>query len=200
MSEGLEIIRADQELGMALLDLRENDADRELQMLRQMRSVNKLAKLVVLANGGSAIQLARTLDAGADGYLPQSLSREALVLSLKSVERGDKVFPTSLATQITRHQVDPTMDDAQDSSVRRLSGREREILLCLHWGEPNKTIARRYCCRPYARSASSGLQSISNPLDLSGARPGLRRHTARVRHNTRTAANALRHPVFRGLV
>ena len=143
LTEGLEVVKTHDDVGIVILDFSDNGSDGELQMVKQMRATNDDVKLVVLTNEMSARLLARALNAGADGYLLKSLSSKALVQSLRLVELGEKVFPTKLATMITSGQLDPTAAEARVSSVKGLSEREREILRCLLHGQSNKVIARQ---------------------------------------------------------
>ncbi len=143
LTEGLEVVKAHDGIGIVILDFSDNGSDAELQLLKQMRATNDVVKLVVLTNEMSARLLARALNAGADGYLLKSLSSKALVQSLRLVDLGEKVFPTKLATMITSGQLDPTAAEARVSSVKGLSEREREILRCLLHGQSNKVIARQ---------------------------------------------------------
>lgn len=143
-AEGLEVVKANDEIGIVILDFSSSEgSDAVLQILKQMRAANEDIKLIVLTNDMSALLLARALNAGADGYLLKSLSSKALVLSLRLVDLGEKVFPTKLATMITSGQLDPTAAEARMSSVKGLSEREREILRCLLHGQTNKVIARQ---------------------------------------------------------
>ena len=143
LTEGLEVVKAHDDVGIIILDFSDNGSDGELQMVKQMRATSDNVKLIVLTNEMSARLLARALNAGADGYLLKSLSSKALVQSLRLVELGEKVFPTKLATMITSGQLDPTAAEARVSSVKGLSEREREILRCLLHGQSNKVIARQ---------------------------------------------------------
>ncbi len=143
VTEGLEIVQSNDEIGIAILDFTNDGSDTELQILTQVRAANEDIKLIVLTNEMSALLLARALNAGADGFLLKSMSSEALVESLRLVDLGEKVFPTKLATMITSGQIDPTATEARVSAVKGLSGREREIMRCLVHGESNKVIARQ---------------------------------------------------------
>ena len=143
VTEGLELVKSNDEIGIVILDFSSDGSDSELQILKQMRAANEDIKLIVLTNDMSARLLARALNAGADGYLLKSLSSKSLVQSLRLVGLGEKVFPTKLATMIMSGQIDPALAEARVSSVKGLSGREREILGCLLHGQPNKVISRQ---------------------------------------------------------
>ena len=143
VTEGLELVKSNDEIGIVILDFSSDGSDSELQILKQMRAANEDIKLIVLTNDMSARLLARALNAGADGYLLKSLSSKSLVQSLRLVGLGEKVFPTKLATMLTSGPLDPAETEARVSSVKGLSGREREILGCLLHGQPNKVISRQ---------------------------------------------------------
>ena len=143
LTDALEILKTDGSIAIVILDLNENGSDQEVQILRQMRIMNRGIKLVVLTNDVSVNFFTRALSAGVDGYLLKSLSLSALLHSLRLVAIGEKVLPTKLATMITDGQLDPTEAEARVSSVRGLSDREREVLRCLNEGHSNKVIARR---------------------------------------------------------
>ncbi len=143
LTDALEILKTDGSIAIVILDLNENGSDQEVQILRQMKIMNRGIKLVVLTNDVSVNFFTRALSAGVAGYLLKSLSLSALLHSLRLVAIGEKVLPTKLATMITDGQLDPTEAEARVSSVRGLSDREREVLRCLNEGHSNKVIARR---------------------------------------------------------
>ncbi len=143
VTEGLEVVQSNDEIGIVILDFTNDGSDTELQILNQMRAANEDIKLIVLTNEMSALLLARALNAGADGFLLKSMSSEALVESLRLVDLGEKVFPTKLATMIKSGQIDPTAAEARVASVKGLSERESEVMRCLVHGESNKVIARQ---------------------------------------------------------
>ena len=121
VTEGLEVVQSNDEIGIVILDFTNDGSETELQILKQMRAVHEDIKLIVLTSEMSALLLARALNAGADGFLLKSMSSEALVESLRLVDLGEKVFPTKLATMITSGQIDPTAAEARVSSVKGLS-------------------------------------------------------------------------------
>ena len=138
-----EFVLKSNDIRIVIFSCRDDGSDGELQMLKQMRAASDGVKLIVQTNRMSGPLLARALNAGADGYLLKSLPPEALELSLRLVNLGQKVFPTELATMITSGQINPAAAEARLSSVNGLSPRELEILDRLTQGGPNKVIARQ---------------------------------------------------------
>jgi two-component system nitrate/nitrite response regulator NarL len=115
--------------------------DDDLNRLRQLRASYGELRVVVLANELSLTDMARLLNAGADGYLVNELSAEAFSLSLLLVMKGERVLPSTLAGVLANNRAEadsPAMLQAQ----RNLTERETQILKCLLNGYSNKHIAR----------------------------------------------------------
>lgn len=97
--------------------------------------------IVLLASTMETDQLALSFAAGADGYLLDEISPQALVESLQLVSLGEKVFPSRLAAMIGSEgwgQKAPILAGCDDHT---LSHREVEIVQRLTEGLPNKIIA-----------------------------------------------------------
>jgi two-component system nitrate/nitrite response regulator NarL len=121
------------------------------------------ARLVVLAERVEARSLVAALHAGADGYLPTTISCEALIKSLELVMLGIPVLPSATVSLIRDFEGElERRVGAQElakagaqgggvpvpaslpTSLPMLSARETQILSCLTEGAPNKLIARRF--------------------------------------------------------
>jgi two-component system nitrate/nitrite response regulator NarL len=115
--------------------------DSDLERLRRLRAEHASLRIVVLVNELCLADMARLLDAGADGYLVNELSAEALSLSLLLVMNGEKVLPSTLAGVLAddRGKAD---NGALVRAQRNLTEREKQILKCLLNGYSNKHIAR----------------------------------------------------------
>ena len=87
------------------------------------------------------------LQAGAAGFVPKSLNRQALVSAFRLVLSGQKFFPADLLfpedDQKQRDLEDPTSKRAPNGPFNTLSGREREVVSQLLQGLTNKEIARQ---------------------------------------------------------
>jgi two-component system nitrate/nitrite response regulator NarL len=107
-----------------------------VESLRELRAAHPDLRIVVLADELSLSEMARLLQAGADGYLVNELSAEAFSLSLLLVMKGEKVLPSTLASMLAAG------DGALIKAQRNLTERERQILRCLLNAYSNKNIAR----------------------------------------------------------
>jgi two-component system, NarL family, nitrate/nitrite response regulator NarL len=115
--------------------------DADLERLRCLRADHDELRVVVLANTLCLADMARLLNAGADGYLVNELSAEALSLSLLLVMQGEKVLPSTLAGVLASERAE-ARNGVLVQAQRNLTERERQILTCLLNGHSNKHIAR----------------------------------------------------------
>lgn len=123
--------------------------------VERLRKQNPSARIVVLGDRCELNDALAVLRAGADGYLFEQISRDALIKSLDLVMLGVTVLPAAIMRVVgEEHEMvskdNPAVPAAQtdvpefDHTPRNLSHREMGILRCLMQGEPNKTIARQF--------------------------------------------------------
>ena len=125
---------------LVLVDLH-GGQEADFDGLRRLRAGHAELRIVVLTNELRLADMARLLNAGADGYLVNELTAEALSLSLLLVMQGEKVLPSTLAGVLANDRGEAgngTLVQAQ----RNLTEREKQILVCLLNGYSNKHIAR----------------------------------------------------------
>lgn len=113
----------------------------DLDSLRAVRAARPDLRIVVLANELSLSDMARWLKAGADGYLVNELSAEALSLSLLLVMKGEKALPSTLAGMLASNSGEAS-NGAVVGTQKHLTEREKQILECLLHAYSNKHIAR----------------------------------------------------------
>jgi two-component system, NarL family, nitrate/nitrite response regulator NarL len=123
--------------------------------VEHLRKQNPSARIVVLSDRCDLNNALAVFRAGADGYLFEQISRDALIKSLDLVMLGVTILPAALMRLVGE---DREMDSKDDPAVpatqtdvptfdhmpRTLSHREMGILRCLMQGEPNKIIARQF--------------------------------------------------------
>jgi two-component system nitrate/nitrite response regulator NarL len=113
-----------------------------MQGLRERHdSLRDDPRVVVLADQLCLADMARLLNAGADGYLVNELSAEAFSLSLLLVMQGEKVLPSTLAGVLANERGEASQAPLLQGQ-RHLTERETQILRCLLNGHSNKHIAR----------------------------------------------------------
>ena len=148
----LEAARALAEHGafaVALVDIGLPDGS-GIEFVREMRDRKPLMALVVISAYGDAETLVDALRAGAIGYLLKEREDEELLQALQAMRRGGAAIDPFLARRLLDHWFAPESGDpGQPASEegdgsrcsRRLTGREREILMYVSRGFSNREIA-----------------------------------------------------------
>lgn len=111
--------------------------------LRALKSVDNPPWIILLAKSIEPDQLASSFASGADGYLLEDISPEALLESLHLVTLGEKVFPSQLAVLMCGNHWNQRRSYPLTSGSVQLSQRELLIVQWLTDGCPNKTIAAK---------------------------------------------------------
>ena len=137
-----DITPDDVENALLLIRTPSDIAEIEDDVIRLKRSTQS-CRLVVLAGTLSTDQMAVSFAAGADGFLLEEISTEALLESLNLVMLGEKVFPSRLAVMLCAESVARQAPQCISSFTDDLlSGREVEVVQRLAGGMPNKVIAK----------------------------------------------------------
>jgi two-component system, NarL family, nitrate/nitrite response regulator NarL len=109
-----------------------------------LRKAVPTAKIVMLTVSEDESDLARALQAGANGYLLKTMESDALIAAIERVMKGNSVLADELTNKLVsafRGTASPP-PAVTDDPVALLSPREREILRAIAQGQSNKHIAR----------------------------------------------------------
>jgi two-component system, NarL family, nitrate/nitrite response regulator NarL len=113
------------------------------ELMSEIVAWNSAAKVVFVALDFDIMALSKCFEAGASGYILESLAPEPFYNSLALASLGEKIFPSELAMHIPNiAQRHPT---GRSNNLRNyeLSDREMRVLELLSYGQPNKIIAAR---------------------------------------------------------
>ena len=107
-----------------------------IEATRRIKATQPDVAVVVLTSFSDRERILRALDAGAAGYLLKDVEPEGLARAIAAAARGDSPLdPKAARTLLSARQAAAPADT--------LSQREREVLLMVAEGLPNKLIARR---------------------------------------------------------
>jgi DNA-binding NarL/FixJ family response regulator len=137
-SNGEEAIAAANQLApdLVLMDL-------SMPVLDGIEATRRLSaaagpSVVVLTSFSDRDRILRALDAGAVGYLLKDAEPEELVRGVRAAARGESPLDPKAASAVLSARAERKNGGAED-----LSPREREVLVLVAEGLPNKLIARR---------------------------------------------------------
>ncbi len=107
-----------------------------IEATRRIRAESPGVAVVVLTSFSDRERILRALDAGAAGYLLKDADPAELARAVRAAARGDAPLDPKAARALLSARTEGSPGDA-------LSEREREVLLMVAEGLPNKLIARR---------------------------------------------------------
>jgi DNA-binding NarL/FixJ family response regulator len=132
---GAVSICEDRRPDVVLMDLEMPVVD-GIEATAQIKAIQPDVAVVVLTSFSDRDRILQALDAGAAGYLLKDVEPAELAKAIRSAARGDAPLDPRAARTLlgARQAAAPAFD---------LSDREREVLLLVAEGLPNKLIARR---------------------------------------------------------
>jgi len=142
IDSALDRIESGARIDLMILDLH-MPGHSGLSALEHARARCPAIPVLVLSGQDDPLTIQQCIEMGACGFLPKAAPAEALQQALKLVLSGGVYLPAnclSVASGGTAHW--PDADDLWGRLGVRLTERQREVLLALVQGKPNKVIAR----------------------------------------------------------
>lgn len=137
-----------------------------LEAAEQIRRAVPDARILVLSIHDHEEYVARSVRAGAYGYLRKDSSPAELRDAVRAIHQGERYFgapaPRAIATALAEPDALP---DSRDR-LAQLTTREREVLIEIAHGRSNKEIAARFNLS--VRTVESHRESLSRKLELRG--------------------------------
>ena len=113
---------------VTLMDLRLPDMS-GIDALIAIRAEFPEARIIMLTTFEGDVEIHRSLEAGARGYLLKSMPPKELVEGIRQVHAGKKRIPPQLAAQLAEHLGDETLTEREIEVLRHIAGgnRNRDI-------------------------------------------------------------------------
>ncbi|MDP1597231.1 MAG: response regulator transcription factor [Methylotenera sp.] len=142
--DGLEGVKRAKQLkpDVVLLDLHMPGTS-GLEAIPLLREEAPLAQVIMLTVSEDADDLLEALRAGARGYLLKNIEMDFLLDSIRRAAAGESVMSAQMAGKLADTMRTPQSGSAKaESSLGKLTPREREVIAMLASGASNKEIAR----------------------------------------------------------
>lgn len=113
---------------VTLMDLRLPDMS-GIDALIAIRADFPEARVVMLTTFEGDVEIQRSLEAGARGYLLKSMPPKELVEAIRQIHQGKKRIPAELAAQLAEHLGDEALTEREVEVLRHIAGgnRNRDI-------------------------------------------------------------------------
>jgi DNA-binding NarL/FixJ family response regulator len=136
-ADGLEAVSVcrEQQPDVVLMDLEMPELD-GIEATRRIKEEQPEVAVVILTSFSDRERILRAVDAGAVGYLLKDAEPDELARSIRAAARGDAPLDPKAARELLSAR-------APGSPLESLSPREREVLVMVAEGLPNKVIARQ---------------------------------------------------------
>lgn len=140
---GLEALEAADKLrpDILVLDIRMPEMS-GLEAAAKLSAISPVTKALILSMHDSEEYVLQALDAGAYGYLLKDTDKAEFVKALKQIQAGNKYFSGAVSNVLANRLLhNKSVDRSIQTDPFHLTKREREILMMVINGTPNKEIA-----------------------------------------------------------
>src|SRR3984885_8091532 len=158
--EGLRLIEAHRP-DVALMDVMMPGLN-GLDAVAQVARTCPAPRVIMLSMNAGEDSVLQTLRAGAAGYLVKTADPAELELAIRAVVRGE----TFLSSAISQHVVAACLGrlDREQTSLERLTPRQREVLQLIAEGHTTKEIAKKLGISP--KTAETYRGELMKTLDI----------------------------------
>jgi DNA-binding NarL/FixJ family response regulator len=145
--QAMEIVAANADLALVLLDLNLPDRD-GFSVLAELGERYPALSVVVLSGQQDRESVVKALDLGALGFIPKSGQRDVMVGALQLVFAGGIYIPPEILARDKPSAAEPGETGAAPSRSKAspsdlgLTERQIEVLALMMQGKPNKAICR----------------------------------------------------------
>jgi DNA-binding NarL/FixJ family response regulator len=134
---------------VVLMDIRMPEVD-GIEATRRIAADDALAgvRILVLTTFENDENVLHAIRAGASGFLGKNVGPDELLHAVRVVAAGDALLSPKATRGLVQHVLAQPEPAPEPSALRRLTEREREVVILVAFGLSNNDIARRLVLSP----------------------------------------------------
>jgi DNA-binding NarL/FixJ family response regulator len=163
--DGMAAIRCirEQNPDLVLLDLNMPKMD-GISVIKEIKQIFPATKILALTMFKNEEYILEAFTSGADGYCVKSSSYEELLMAIRSVLSGRNYVSSEISDKVLDGYLESRKKIKKESSLGKITSREREVLKLVGEGYQNKEIADYLCISP--KTVEKHRANIMQKLDL----------------------------------
>lgn len=114
----------------------------------QILNSKTFTRIIILSMHSSKEHIFRALEAGALGYLLKESAGKEMVKAIRAVNAGNRFLSDRISQTVIEDYIHQRIADSEESPIKRLSPREREVLQLVVEGKSSAEIASNLFLSP----------------------------------------------------
>ena len=119
-----------------------------IEATEQILDSKTCTRIIILSMHSSKEHIFRALEAGAKGYLLKEAAGNEMVKAIRAVYAGNRFLSDRISQTVIEDYIHQRVADSEESPIKRLSPREREVLQLVVEGKTSAEIASNLFLSP----------------------------------------------------